>query len=245
MSSPPHHSLIIPAYNEAALLPRLLTTVDAARSRYRRGAERIEVILADNASTDATATIARRAGCKVVPVAKRVIAAARNGGAAAAAGEVLSFVDADTQIHPETFNAIDRALATGTVVGGATGVRLERWSLGIALTYLTIVPLVLVTGMDTGVVFCLRVDFERLGGYDERRRVAEDVAFLWNLKRLGHQRGQRLIRLRSAKAVASTRKFDRYGDWHYFTRIIPLGLLALWRPTRRDALAERYWYSDR
>src|SRR3990172_8688915 len=95
MAAPPRHSLIIPAYNEAALLPRLLATVAQARACYRGGGDAVEVIVADNGSTDATAAIALGAGCTVVPVSKRVIAAARNGGAAAAVGEILSFVDAD------------------------------------------------------------------------------------------------------------------------------------------------------
>src|SRR5207249_845038 len=52
-AAPPRVSLIIPAYNEAAYLPRLLDSVDAARARFARGAEAVEVIVADNASSDA------------------------------------------------------------------------------------------------------------------------------------------------------------------------------------------------
>ncbi|MEO7133099.1 MAG: glycosyltransferase, partial [Vicinamibacterales bacterium] len=66
-------SLVIPAYNESALLPRLLDTVDAARARVHGGAEAVEVIVADNASTDATAAIAAGRGCRVATVSKRMI----------------------------------------------------------------------------------------------------------------------------------------------------------------------------
>src|SRR5881392_1315381 len=104
------HSLVIPAYNEARLLPRLLDSVDAARRRYR-GA--VQVIVADNASTDETAAIAAARGCEV------------------ARGEKICFIDADSSIHPETFNAIAEALARPEIVGGATGVFPERWSAGI------------------------------------------------------------------------------------------------------------------
>jgi len=55
----PDLSLVIPAYNEASCLPRLLDTIDAARQRYAGGAGAIEVIVADNSSTDDTAAIAR------------------------------------------------------------------------------------------------------------------------------------------------------------------------------------------
>ena len=225
----PRYSLIIPAYNEERLLGRLLDSVDAARATYG-GGDAVEVIVADNASTDRTAVIAATRGCRVIAVEKRVIAAARNAGARAARGEFLAFVDADAQVHPDTFVEIDRALADPRVVAGATGARLERWSIGIAFTYAMIVPIVFVTGMDTGVTFCRKEDFEAIGGYDESRLVAEDVAFLWALRRLGQTRGQRLARATRAKIVASTRKFDEFGDWHFFS----VAIEALRYLMRRD-----------
>jgi glycosyltransferase involved in cell wall biosynthesis len=235
------HSLVIPAYNEARLLPRLLDSVDAARRRY---AGSVQVIVADNASTDATAAIASARGCEVAHVEIRRIAAARNGGARLARGDSVCFIDADSSIHPETFNAIDAALARADVVGGATGVYPERWSLGIFATWMVMMPVVYATGMDTGVVFCRRSDFEALGGYDEERELAEDVAFMWALKRLGARRGQKLARLTQVKAMASMRKFDRHGDWHYFTTVIPQGVPAMFRRSARTKLAQRYWYTD-
>jgi glycosyltransferase involved in cell wall biosynthesis len=57
MTSTPNISLVIPAFNEAAYLPRLLDTVDAAKENYRHGADRIEIIIADNSSTDETPDI--------------------------------------------------------------------------------------------------------------------------------------------------------------------------------------------
>jgi len=235
----PRYSLIIPAYNEERLLGRLLDSVDVARATYGR-ADVVEVIVADNASTDRTAVIAAIRGCRVIPVEKRVIAAARNAGARAARGEFLAFVDADAQVHPGTFVEIDRALADPRVVAGATGARLERWSIGIAFTYAMIVPIVFVTGMDTGVTFCRKEDFEAIGGYDESRLVAEDVAFLWALRRLGQTRGQRLARATRAKIVASTRKFDEFGDWHFFS----VAIEALRHLMRRDLtrFTASYWY---
>lgn len=237
-------SLIIPAYNETELLPRLLDTVDEARARFAGGADAIEVIVADNGSTDGTGDLASARGCAVVKVAQRRIATVRNGGARVARGEILCFVDADARIHPETFNAISAALNRKDIVAGATGVRLERWSLGIALTYAVLVPMVVLTGMDTGVVFCRRDDFRAIGGYNERLELAEDVAFLWALRRLGKTRRQRLIRLRPVKALASMRKFDKYGDWHYFTMGLRYFVLSLLSPEARTRLVNRYWYGD-
>ncbi len=243
-SSAPRHSLIIPAHNEALLLPRLLESVVAARRRYVDGERAIQVVVADDSSSDGTADLAAGFGCHVERLDRRSIAAARNAGARASRGEILSFVDADSIIHPETFNAIERACNRPDVIAGATGIRLERWSPGIAFTYLMFLPAVLLTGMDTGVVFCRRRDFDAVGGYDERRRYGEDVAFLWALKKLGRPEGRKLVRLQGVKTTASMRKFDQHGDWHYFTRMLRLAWLMVRQPSVKDTFAERYWYGD-
>jgi glycosyltransferase involved in cell wall biosynthesis len=242
--TPIHISVVVPARNEQEYLPRLLDTLDVARGRYNKGGQAIEVIVADNASTDSTSEVASARGCVVVRVAERRIASVRNGGAAVARGTLLTFVDADMRIHPETFNAVDQAMKTGNVVAGATGVRLERWSAGILLTYALMVPLVILLRMDTGLVFCARADFQRIGGYDERRMFGEDVQLLVDLKRLGRQRGQRLARLRPVKALASMRKFDRFGDWHYFKLIFRLFPMMVRSPEATNDLVRRYWYAD-
>lgn len=237
-------SVVVPARNEEKLLPRLLDTVEVARRAYAGGADEVEVVVADNVSTDGTAEVARAAGARVVSVEKRVIGAVRNGGARDARGEILVFVDADIRMHSGTFDAIDAALATGRVVGGATGVRLERMSAGLAATYAALMPLVWLLRMDTGPTFVRRSDFEAVGGYDECLLVAEDVALLLALRRLGRSRGQHLTRLRTAKAIASVRKFDVYGDWHYLRLAPAVALEMLRRGQRGSRFVDRYWYGD-
>jgi glycosyltransferase involved in cell wall biosynthesis len=235
---PPRISLVVPAYNEAKLLPQLLDSVDAARARFPG---EVEVIVADNVSTDATARIAADRGCRVATVTTRVIGAVRNGGAKLATGDILAFVDADSRIHRDALVAIAAAMADPRIAGGSTGATLDRWSAGLAVTYAALAALANLTGIDTGVVFVRREDFERLGGYDESLRVAEDVAWLWKLKRDGRKRGRRLVRLRNVKTFFSTRKFDQHGDWHYF-RMPWEGLKLLLRRGRSSAELERYWY---
>ena len=116
-------SVVIPAYNEAKFLPRLLESIKVAASNYSGGPNKteaqIEMVVADNDSTDGTAEVASQHGARVVHVAKRRIAAARNGGARAASGEILCFIDADSAIHPNTFNEIERVMRNRFYVHGA------------------------------------------------------------------------------------------------------------------------------
>lgn len=240
----PIYSLVIPAFNEEAYLPRLLDTVDIARDQFGHGREAIEVIVADNQSGDDTAHIARNRGCRVATVEKRCIASVRNGGAALAKGEILCFVDADMRIHPDTFNAIDTAMKTEKFVAGATGVRLERLSPGVLAAMAIMIPMVWVAGMDTGVVFCRREDFEEIGGYNEELYMAEDVQFLLDLRKLGRARGQRLVRATSAKALSSTRKWDEHGEWHYFRLIAMFFVTRFILPHKADDFIETYWYGE-
>jgi glycosyltransferase involved in cell wall biosynthesis len=237
----PAISLIIPCYNEAAYLPRLLASVDEARAAFAAGPTAVEVIVSDNASTDDTAAIAHAHGCRVVSSTVRRIGAVRNAGAAVATGDVLAFIDADSQIHPDTFNVLAGFMARPEIVAGSTGATMERWSVGLVVTYAIMIAFVWITKIDIGVVFCRRADFEAIGGYDASMKFAEDVKFLYTLRRLGRTRGQRLVRARTVKVIASTRKFDVYGDWHYLTLMVK-GPWYLLNRRVRDAFADQYWY---
>lgn len=247
----PRISLIIPAFNEEHYLPALLDSIDLARRNYSYGAGELEVIVADNSSTDRTPEIARSRGCLVASVAKPSIAGSRNGGAGIATGDILAFVDADCTIHPDTFNAIERTMAAGKTVVGATGARFSRSSFGIALTMFVGETIARLFGFDIGVVFCRRDDWAAIGGYNEQLRCAEDVEFIVALKKLGKGRGQRFTRVKGAEATTSSRKFDSRGDWHYFTLAPPTAFYAIL--FNRGSLhriigatkIEEYWYDVR
>jgi len=88
----PSVSVVIPAYNEEEYLPSCLESI-----RKQDYAAEYEVIVVDNASTDNTTKIALDWGAKVVYESKRSPACARQKGVEAATGEIIAFIDADTQ----------------------------------------------------------------------------------------------------------------------------------------------------
>ena len=109
-------SFVVPAHNEEASVASVVAAIAAAATA--AGAAH-EIIVVDDASTDATAARAAAAGARVVPVAHRQIAATRNAGARAARGDILVFVDADTLIGADVVAGLMRALAAGAIGGGA------------------------------------------------------------------------------------------------------------------------------
>ena len=83
-------SLIVPAFNAAAELPRLLEAMTIQTHRP------LEAILVDDGSGDNTAALAEIAGWRVLRMPfNQGPAACRNAGAAAAKGDVLVFTDVD------------------------------------------------------------------------------------------------------------------------------------------------------
>ena len=109
-------SFIVPAHNEAACLGR---TLQAVHESARVTGQAYEVIVVDDASTDATAEIARRHNAIVVPVNHRQIAATRNSSACRA-GRTAVFRGRGHHHQPaRTVAAALRWMDKGAAGGGA------------------------------------------------------------------------------------------------------------------------------
>jgi len=206
-------SVVIPAHNEAELLPRGLRAIARAAERF---GEPVEVIVVANRCTDATADLALASGARVVTSGARNIAAVRNSGAAVATGDVLVTIDADSVMSPFALCDIAQLLATGRYVGGGTRFHPERRSVGITATTTLVGVLTATVGLSGAMFWCGRQDFEAIGGFDETLLVAEDLDFARRLRAHGRRTNRRFTTLRTAPVVVSCRKFDRFGDWHLF-----------------------------
>ena len=206
-------SIVIPAHNEKLYLPGCLDSIERAAGDQRG---EVEVIVVLNRCTDGTERIAQERGARIVREDGRSLAKIRNAGARVAVGEVLVTIDADSRMSANMLCEIDGALKTGRYVGGGVPIRPERTSLGISVTLLMLRASMLVTGLSCGLFWCLRRDFEAVGGFNETLSFGEDVEFARRLKAHGRKKQLRLGTLRRAYIQTSCRKFDRFGDWHAF-----------------------------
>jgi len=105
-------SVIIPNRNGAATLDNTLKAIFAA------GYRDLEVIVADDASTDGSPGITERYPVKLLrQEVCRGAAPTRNAGAAAARGETLVFIDNDVIIPPDTFKILEERFREPEVSG--------------------------------------------------------------------------------------------------------------------------------
>jgi rSAM/selenodomain-associated transferase 2 len=162
-----------------------------------------------------------QSGAKVIS-ADRGRARQMNRGAAAATGDALLFLHADTRLPPFAFRDIAAALNEPRCLGGRFDVELEgdHWMLkviGRMISYRS-----RVTKVCTGdqAIFVRRDVFEQMGGFPDLP-LMEDIAFCRMLKRMGD-----VACLRS-RVVTSARRWEVDGVWRTILKMWSLKLLYL------------------
>src|SRR5207247_2772670 len=125
-----------------------------------------ECIVVDGGSRDGPGAVARTLADRVLE-APRGRARQMNAGAAAARGEVLLFLHADTRLPAGYAQAVAGALADPAVVGGRFDVRLDAAGLAYRAIGRLISLRSRLTRVATGeqAIFVRRVVFACLGGY--------------------------------------------------------------------------------
>lgn len=112
----PFISVVVPVHDGAAHLARCLDALLASRHA------RFEVVVVDDASSDASAPIAISRGARVVQLATQAgPAAARNLGASAARGDLLLFVDADVEVRRDTLARVAACFCSQESVAAVFG----------------------------------------------------------------------------------------------------------------------------
>ncbi len=198
----PRISTIIPAHDAAAYLSACLESVLAQQGPFRH-----EVIVVDDASTDATAEIANRysawvaaggTGVQLLRLPENLgPSAARNHGIAAASGSLIAFLDADDLWPAGRLAAGLQVLSAHPDVGlvfgdcalfDAGGERLPSFFADAGLDDgfwgdPLLIPdqdlkLLRLNYIPTGTVLVRREHLVAVGGFDESRRMVEDKE-LW------------------------------------------------------------------
>ena len=194
----PALSIVMPAHDEASDIEAALTALRPYRHRD------IEVIVADGGSTDGTPDLAR-------PLADQVVTAPRgrslqmNAGAAAARGDVLLFLHADTRLPDNANRLVLDGLARSNRVWGRFDVTIDGGRL-LAVISMMMSTRSRLTGIATGdqAMFMTRAAFDAAGGFPTIA-LMEDVALSERLKHLSKP-----LCLR-ARVTTSPRRWRKHG----------------------------------
>ena len=218
-------SIVIPTLNEEDCI---LDTLAAAAATHPH-----ELIVVDGGSVDRTRGAATAAGYLVIE-ASRGRAVQMNTGAAAATGDILLFLHADTRLPPNALGDVTRSFADARIVGGRFDVTLDGPEPIFRLIETLMNVRSRVTRIATGdqAIFVRRSAFEALGGFAPIP-LMEDIHFSFRLKRHG-----RVACLRS-RVRTSARRWRRHGVWR--TMVLMWWLRALYAAgVSPDWLARRY-----
>ncbi len=229
----PAVSVIIPTLDEAHSLGATLQ----ALTRLRHGG-RVEVIVVDGGSADATREIAREHDAHLI-LSARGRGAQMHAGATIARGDALWFLHADTLPPPDAPELILDALRRdANIVGGNFTVNFDGTRL--AARFLTwLYPQLRKFGLCYGdsAIFVRASVYREVGGF-KPFPVFEDLDLVRRIRRRG-----RLVHLR-AQVVTSSRRFEgrsfafTFARWSFLQMLYWLGvsphtLGRLYAPVRR------------
>ena len=220
-------SIVIPTLNEGEAIGDTLAALQPLRARG------CEVIVADGGSADGTVALARPLADAVLP-SPPGRARQQNAGAAAAAGEVLLFLHADTRLPADADARVVDGLGRSGRGWGRFDVRLSGRHPMLRVIERMMGLRSRLSGIATGdqAIFVRREWFHAVGGFPEIP-LMEDVALSKALKRRG-----RPLCLRET-VTTSSRRWERRGVYRTMALMWRLRL-AYWLGADPASLADRY-----
>ncbi|WKZ29424.1 MAG: glycosyltransferase [Patescibacteria group bacterium] len=226
-------SIIIPTYNEEGYLPRLLASI---RSQNFDG---YEIVVADAHSSDRTREIALQFGARVVDGG--MPGPGRNRGAEAAKGDVLLFLDADVVLPDVDWLAGKMEQFTRRELDAATclvkpmdGKLIDHVSHNVFNAHMMATQFMLAHAPGF-CIFARKRLHERIKGFDESIKLAEDHDYVERARRIGTFRVLHGTRIR-----VSVRRFERDGRFSIFGKYLLAELHLLMRSQIRD---DRFAYT--
>ena len=215
-------SVIIPAYNEEKYIRKTLHSLQLQKF------QDFEVIVVANGCTDGTESVVRkrvadgsRGKLRLFSLSKAQVSVARNYGAGVALGEVLVFLDADTELEQDTLLKIkeqfriseadgsgSNGCCSNDVTVATTLVRADKdlFRYRVAMGLKNIQHRLGWYKGCSGILVCRSSDFKAVGGYDELA-VREHRKLILKLVKLGRG-GYQCI---DAYVITSMRLFEVWG----------------------------------
>jgi glycosyltransferase involved in cell wall biosynthesis len=209
-------SIIVPAFNEERLLGASLAQIKSAAGAFSKIGWETELIVCDNNSKDRTAEIARAAGATVVLEPINQIARARNSGAAAATGDWLIFVDADSHPSAGLFSDVAEQIRSGKCLAGGATMRLDgKYLVAGSITRLWNFVSRWKRFLAGAFIFCGADAFRKIGGFSTDFFCAEELELSQRLKKLAKETGKHVVILHRHPLVTSARKMRLYSPWDH------------------------------
>lgn len=220
-----NYSIIVPAWNEALLLPQTLSMLTTAMAAQISPGE---LIVVDNNSSDDTAAVARQHGATVVFEPENNIAKARNAGAAVACGKILIFVDADTQVGVKLLTETVNRMSSGKYYAGGASLAFDApipwFARRMTALWNHIAPRrKLAAGCY---IYCLKTAFDEAGGFSGVRYAAEEIYFCRAMRQLNRQNKLKFSHISSFPVVSSARKMTENSTFRMFVQMFLLGTFS-------------------
>lgn len=234
-------SLIIPAYNEERLIGKTLKSVMKAKEYFERETNKcIEVIIVDNNSSDNTLKICQTYPVKIVKEEIHNIAKVRNTGAKHALGNILCFLDADSQVEVSIFLKIFKRMASNKYIGGGTKFKLDQKNIFFSLIFVASVLSTHIVGLSGVLIYTKKSYFSELGGFNQKYYAAEDIDFVIRLRNLGKEKKKKFSNIYNSYVITSSRKFKVLK----FRDLFLQGGLLLHKSLRENPKKCEQWYKD-
>ncbi|PCI25443.1 glycosyl transferase family 2 [Candidatus Peregrinibacteria bacterium] len=232
-------SIIIPAHNEEKYLGSCLQSI-----QNNTKTDSVEIIVVLNRCSDKTEEIAKQYGAITIINDEKNLSAIRNYGIQQAHGEIIITIDADSIMSPHFIEEVQKNIDSNIFIGGGSPIKPERRSLGIFVTEIMISGLLKVFGISAGAFWLRKNIWKELGGFNENLSVAEDIDFALRLKKYAKNKDLKYGTLKKSFITTSCRKFDVYGDWHWF--FMPIKSPRLFLKSffnKKSEFANQYFYS--